>query len=80
MTDPADVAELRAQLREAGADLEHFDVAVVADDRGDARAWAEAGVTWLLTQLGPYRLNFEEALEAAAAGPRGDMTNNRFSG
>ncbi len=70
MTDPADVAELSAQLREAGADLEHFDVVVVADDRADARAWADAGVTWLLTQLGPYRLKFGEALEAATAGPR----------
>ncbi len=69
MTDPADVAELREQLSGAGADLEHFDIAVVANDRYDARVWAEAGVTWLLTQLGPYRLRFDEALRQVATCP-----------
>ncbi|MGD0439005.1 MAG: LLM class flavin-dependent oxidoreductase [Acidimicrobiales bacterium] len=69
MTRPADVAKLREQLREAGADLEHFEIVVVASGGEDASAWAEAGVTWLLTQLGPYRLNFDEALEVVAAGP-----------
>ena len=69
MTDPADVAKLRDQLREAGADLGHFDVVVVAGDGDDRRAWADAGVTWLLTRLGPFRLKFDEALEAVSAGP-----------
>lgn len=69
MTRPADVAKLQEQLREAGADLEHFEVVVMANDGDDARAWAEAGVTWLMTRLGPYRLKFDEALEVVAAGP-----------
>lgn len=69
MTDPADLANLREQLSEAGADLEHFDVVVVASDGDDRRAWAEAGVTWLLTRLGPFRLKFDEALEVVSAGP-----------
>ncbi|MGA3354151.1 MAG: LLM class flavin-dependent oxidoreductase [Acidimicrobiales bacterium] len=69
MTHSADVAKLREQLGEAGADLEHFDVVVVANDEYDDRAWAEVGVTWLLTRLGPYRLKFDEALEVVAAGP-----------
>lgn len=69
MTDPADVVLLRRQLDEAGADLEHFEVAVVANNDHDPGTWAEAGVTWLLSLLGPYRLNFEEALQSVTAGP-----------
>ena len=34
-----------------------------------AAPWADAGVTWLLTRLGPFRLKFDEALEAVSAGP-----------
>jgi hypothetical protein len=69
MNDPANVAVLRDQLREDGADLDHFDIVVLATDGDDASAWAQAGVTWLMTLLGPYRLNFEEALATVAAGP-----------
>jgi alkanesulfonate monooxygenase SsuD/methylene tetrahydromethanopterin reductase-like flavin-dependent oxidoreductase (luciferase family) len=70
MTRPADVAKLRDQLSDAGANLERFEVVVLADDGDDARAWQEAGVTWLMTQLGPYSLDFREALAVVKAGPR----------
>jgi alkanesulfonate monooxygenase SsuD/methylene tetrahydromethanopterin reductase-like flavin-dependent oxidoreductase (luciferase family) len=71
MRSPSDVAMLRDQLRDDGADLEHFDVAVLADATHDVAAWADAGVTWLLTQLGPYHLNFDDCLTTVATGPRG---------
>lgn len=68
MSSPDEVAELRRQLIEGGADLNHFDVVVLGADGDDATAWADAGVTWLLTRLGPYELEFSAALERVAAG------------
>ena len=70
MTDPADVATLRAQLREDGADLANFDIVVLGGDGDDPRAWADAGVTWLMTRLGPYNLDFNTARDVVGAGPR----------
>ena len=69
MTNPADVSSLKEQLVSAGADLENFDVVVLGADGDDPQAWADAGVTWLLTRLGPYELKFSEALDRVAAGP-----------
>lgn len=69
MTSPSQVTSLKEQLATAGADLESFDVVVLGADGDDANTWAEAGVTWLLTQLGPYELKFAEALERVVAGP-----------
>ncbi|MHB8379885.1 MAG: LLM class flavin-dependent oxidoreductase [Acidimicrobiales bacterium] len=69
MTSPSHVTSLKEQLVRAGADLESFDVVVLGADGDDASAWAEAGVTWLLTQLGPYGLTFREAFERVVAGP-----------
>lgn len=69
MTEPSQVGALRQQLAGAGADLDHFDVAVLGDGDHSPQAWAEAGVTWLLTRLGPYRLKFDEALASVEAGP-----------
>jgi len=70
MTDPADVSTLRTQLREAGADLASFDVVVLGSDGDDPQAWADAGVTWLLTRLGPYGLDFKSARDIVGVGPR----------
>jgi alkanesulfonate monooxygenase SsuD/methylene tetrahydromethanopterin reductase-like flavin-dependent oxidoreductase (luciferase family) len=70
MTDPADVAMLRGRLHDDGADLDHFDIVVLGHDGDDPQAWADAGVTWLLTQLGPYGLDFDEARARVSAGPR----------
>jgi hypothetical protein len=69
MTHPEEVHDLKEQLVGAGADLENFDVVVLGTDGDDPGAWAEAGVTWLLTQLGPYELKFSDALDRVAAGP-----------
>lgn len=70
MRAPSDVEGLRTQLREDGANLEHFDVVVLADDTHNTTAWADAGVTWLLTQLGPYHLDFDDCVATVDAGPR----------
>jgi alkanesulfonate monooxygenase SsuD/methylene tetrahydromethanopterin reductase-like flavin-dependent oxidoreductase (luciferase family) len=69
MTHPEEVHDLKEQLVGAGADLENFDVVVLGADGDDPDAWAEAGVTWLLTQLGPYELKFSDALDRVEAGP-----------
>jgi alkanesulfonate monooxygenase SsuD/methylene tetrahydromethanopterin reductase-like flavin-dependent oxidoreductase (luciferase family) len=64
LTAPSDVVALRDQL------LERFDVVVLGRDGDDPQDWADAGATWLMTRLGPYRLDLEEARAVVAAGPR----------
>jgi alkanesulfonate monooxygenase SsuD/methylene tetrahydromethanopterin reductase-like flavin-dependent oxidoreductase (luciferase family) len=69
MTEPADVATLRRQLLDAGADLDHFDIVVNAQLGDDPRPWAKAGVSWLLTQFGPYNLDVDEVTAIVSSGP-----------
>jgi alkanesulfonate monooxygenase SsuD/methylene tetrahydromethanopterin reductase-like flavin-dependent oxidoreductase (luciferase family) len=69
MPGPDEMGELKRRLVEAGANLDHFDIVMLRNAGDDATAWADAGVTWLMTQLGPFDLKFDEALERAAAGP-----------
>jgi alkanesulfonate monooxygenase SsuD/methylene tetrahydromethanopterin reductase-like flavin-dependent oxidoreductase (luciferase family) len=69
MPGPDEMSELRRLLVEAGADLDHFDIVMLRSAGDDATAWADAGVTWLMTQLGPFDLDFGEALAVASAGP-----------
>lgn len=71
MTDPGDVATLRGQLEESGADLENFDIVVLGGDGDDPQIWADAGVTWLMTRLGPYNIDFDVARTRVGAGPPG---------
>lgn len=70
MTDPADMVVLRDRLHDDGADLGHFDIVVLSRDGDDPKQWAEAGVTWLMTRLGPHQINFAEARATVGAGPR----------
>ena len=35
----------------------------------DPAPWAAAGATWVLTQVGPYRMDLAEVREVVAAGP-----------
>lgn len=69
MPTPEDMGELKRRLVDAGADLDHFDIVMLRTAGDDAAAWAAAGVTWLMTQLGPFDLKFDEALERVTAGP-----------
>jgi alkanesulfonate monooxygenase SsuD/methylene tetrahydromethanopterin reductase-like flavin-dependent oxidoreductase (luciferase family) len=70
MKDPRDVESLRSQLREAGADLDHFDVVIQGGVDDNPVSWAQAGASWFLTRLGPYNLNFSEARDVIASGPK----------
>jgi alkanesulfonate monooxygenase SsuD/methylene tetrahydromethanopterin reductase-like flavin-dependent oxidoreductase (luciferase family) len=77
MTEPEQVAELKAKLVAAGADLDNFDIVVWGQRdekmvyRDDERyeQWAQAGVTWFLTGPGPFDLDYNEVHEYIAAGP-----------
>ncbi|MGA7833726.1 MAG: LLM class flavin-dependent oxidoreductase [Acidimicrobiales bacterium] len=69
MSGPSEMSELQRRLVEAGADLGHFDIVMLRGAGDDASAWADAGVTWLMTQLGPFGLEFGETMERVAAGP-----------
>jgi alkanesulfonate monooxygenase SsuD/methylene tetrahydromethanopterin reductase-like flavin-dependent oxidoreductase (luciferase family) len=69
MPSPNEMSELKRRLVDAGADLDHFDIVMLRTEGDDATAWAESGVTWLMTQLGPFDLDFDEALARASAGP-----------
>jgi len=66
---PEDVGPLRDRVAEFGADLEDFDVVCLARPGDDPAPWADAGATWLLTLLGPYRLEADEVRAVVAAGP-----------
>jgi hypothetical protein len=77
LTEPEQIVELKTGLQEAGADLEHFDIAywgqrdenmVYREDERYAQ-WAAAGVTWFLTGPGPFNLVYDEVREYVAAGP-----------
>jgi len=77
LTEPEQIDELKTNLIEAGADLEHFDIVVWGQRdekmvyREDARyaQWARAGVTWFLTGPGPFDLVYDEVREYIAGGP-----------
>ena len=70
MKDPGDVAALRDQLTEEGADLEHFDIVVSGFIGDDPSPWANVGVDWFLSWIGPYHMNFDEVHEMIVEGPR----------
>jgi alkanesulfonate monooxygenase SsuD/methylene tetrahydromethanopterin reductase-like flavin-dependent oxidoreductase (luciferase family) len=69
MPSPNEMGELKERLVEAGADLDYFEIVMLRNAGDDARAWADAGVTCLMTQLGPFDLQFDESLERVLAGP-----------
>lgn len=77
LTEPEHIDELKARLIAAGADLEHFDIALWGQRdenmayRPDDRyaQWAAAGVTWFLTGPGPFNLDYDEVREYIASGP-----------
>jgi alkanesulfonate monooxygenase SsuD/methylene tetrahydromethanopterin reductase-like flavin-dependent oxidoreductase (luciferase family) len=70
VTTPDQVVELRRTVAAEGADLSDFEVVVQLGPDDDPAPWAEAGVTWMLAQLGPYHLDADQVLAVARAGPR----------
>lgn len=77
MTEPGQMLELRSRLAAAGADLDHFDIALWGQRdermvfREDRRfdEWAEAGATWFLTGPGPFDLEVDEVRDYVDGGP-----------
>lgn len=72
---PDDLRDLLAELdgyhqRPAG-----YDVCVNLLEGTDADAWAAAGATWLVTHVGPFRVDGDDLLRLAGAPPPGWPTD-----
>lgn len=70
---PDDVAEARRVIDAARVAArraeEPIELVVQVPAADDARSWAAAGATWVLTQVGPYRVTTDEVREVLTAGP-----------
>ncbi len=66
---PSAVDELRTQLSGAGADLGSFELVALRTEGDDASAWSRAGVTWLMTLIGPFGIVAGDAVALARRGP-----------
>lgn len=64
-----DVAALLDTLTGMRGGLDGFDVVLELPDDDRAACWSLAGVSWLLTRLGPYRLDADAVAARVAAGP-----------
>lgn len=69
LDSPSDVAALCQVLVTERGSLDGFDVVAELPAEADPAVWADAGATWLLTKLGPYRMDLEDCLRVARAGP-----------
>ena len=69
VADPAEAADLVARLRDLRGSLDGFDVVVELPDGADPAAWSVPGITWLLTRIGPYRIDLADARARVASGP-----------
>ena len=68
---PAEITELRALLAQGGVAGQPFEIIITQPPGGDPDPWEAAGVTWYLTQLGPFDLRRDEVEAIVAAGPPG---------
>ncbi len=65
-----DVQDLVTALRREREDLAGLDVVLELPSAADAPAWAAVeGVSWLLTRLGPYRMDVADVRARVLAGP-----------
>jgi alkanesulfonate monooxygenase SsuD/methylene tetrahydromethanopterin reductase-like flavin-dependent oxidoreductase (luciferase family) len=73
LDSPEDVAEARAAIdaarAAAGRADEPVELVVQVPSGADPGSWAAAGATWVLTQVGPYRMDLDEVRKVVAAGP-----------
>jgi alkanesulfonate monooxygenase SsuD/methylene tetrahydromethanopterin reductase-like flavin-dependent oxidoreductase (luciferase family) len=65
---PGDVAGVSADLA-AHAPRDGFDLVVDLLPEQDPAPWLDTGATWVLTRIGPYDIDLDEATRIAAAGP-----------
>jgi alkanesulfonate monooxygenase SsuD/methylene tetrahydromethanopterin reductase-like flavin-dependent oxidoreductase (luciferase family) len=71
LSGPDDLAGVRQTLTKArGGDLTGFDVVVELPADADPAPWEAAGATWVLTRLGPYRLDVADVRRVVRRGPR----------
>ena len=70
---PDDVTEARTAMDGAraafGRTEEPIELVVQLPADGDAAEWADAGATWVLTGVGPYRMELDEVRKVVVAGP-----------
>jgi alkanesulfonate monooxygenase SsuD/methylene tetrahydromethanopterin reductase-like flavin-dependent oxidoreductase (luciferase family) len=71
LSGPDDLTGVRQTLADArDGDLTGFDVVVELPAGADTAPWEAAGATWVLTRLGPYRLDVDEVRRVVRAGLR----------
>lgn len=67
---PQDLAQVHSVLSDARPpELAPIEVIVDLPDGEDPSPWAGAGASWVLTRIGPYAINLEQARRAVRAGP-----------
>lgn len=70
---PDDVAEARAAIDAArgaaGREGDAIDLVVQLPADGGAEAWVDSEATWVLTGVGPYRMDLGATLDVVVAGP-----------
>ncbi|HEY0238408.1 MAG TPA: LLM class flavin-dependent oxidoreductase [Friedmanniella sp.] len=69
---PDDVRAAReavAALRAEAGRTESFELVVRIQPGDEVAPWADAGATWVLTQVGPYGLDLDAVREVVRAGP-----------
>lgn len=73
LASPEDVAEARSAIdaarAAAGRADEPIELVVQVPAGSDPAAWAAAGATWVLTQVGPYRMDLDAVREIVRSGP-----------
>ncbi len=69
--EPAQVLSMRELLGKFGLGDRPFEIVVTRPPGADPGPWAEAGVTWFLTQLGPRDLRREPVEALIRSGPEG---------
>ncbi|MGI3786180.1 MAG: LLM class flavin-dependent oxidoreductase [Janthinobacterium lividum] len=73
LDSPDDVTEARSAIdaarAAAGRGDDPVELVVQVPSGGDPEAWAAAGATWVLTGVGPYRMELDEVREVVATGP-----------
>ena len=65
---PQDVTGVSAGLA-AHAPRDGFDLVLDLQPHQDPTPWLDTGATWVLTRIGPYDIDLDEAMRIAAAGP-----------
>ncbi|MGH7642572.1 MAG: LLM class flavin-dependent oxidoreductase [Candidatus Dormibacteria bacterium] len=67
---PDEIQAMRAQLSNFGLGERAFEIVVASSAGADPNPWEAAGVTWLLTELGPRNLRRREVQAVVDGGPR----------